>query len=65
MKRCDLTDDLDAFGRFGEPALLILVSLANGPKHGYAMTGALPTSPMSGSPPARCTRPSPASRRGA
>jgi DNA-binding PadR family transcriptional regulator len=26
------------FGRFAEPALLILVSLADGPKHGYAMT---------------------------
>jgi DNA-binding PadR family transcriptional regulator len=24
-------------GRFSEPALLILVSLAGGPKHGYAM----------------------------
>lgn len=24
-------------GRFAEPALLILISLANGPKHGYAM----------------------------
>ena len=30
--------DLDEFGRFGEPALLILISLAEGPKHGYAMT---------------------------
>ena len=30
--------DLDEFGRFGEPALLILISLADGPKHGYAMT---------------------------
>lgn len=30
-------DDLDQFGRFLEPALLILVSLADGPKHGYAM----------------------------
>lgn len=29
--------DLDHFGRFLEPALLILVSLADGPKHGYAM----------------------------
>jgi DNA-binding PadR family transcriptional regulator len=26
-----------AFGRFTEPSLLILVSLADGPKHGYAM----------------------------
>ena len=32
------TDDLDDFGRFSEPALLILISLADGPKHGYAMT---------------------------
>lgn len=30
--------DLDEFGRFGEPALLILISLAAGPKHGYAVT---------------------------
>jgi DNA-binding PadR family transcriptional regulator len=29
---------LEEFGRFGEPALLILVSLAAGPKHGYAIT---------------------------
>lgn len=32
------TDSLDDLGRFSEPALLILVSLADGPKHGYAMT---------------------------
>ena len=25
------------FGRFTEPSLLILVSLSNGPKHGYAI----------------------------
>ena len=25
------------FGRFAEPALLILVSLSEGPKHGYAI----------------------------
>lgn len=31
-------DELDDFGRFSEPALLILISLAEGPKHGYAMT---------------------------
>ena len=31
-------DDLDDFGRFSEPALLILISLAEGPRHGYAMT---------------------------
>src|SRR6187397_1226470 len=31
-------EDLDDFGRFAEPALLILISLADGAKHGYAMT---------------------------
>ena len=31
-------DDLRELGRFSEPALLILISLADGPKHGYAMT---------------------------
>ena len=31
-------DDLDDFGRFAEPALMILISLAEGQKHGYAMT---------------------------
>jgi DNA-binding PadR family transcriptional regulator len=30
--------DLEEFGRFSEPALFILVSLADGPKHGYAIT---------------------------
>ena len=30
--------ELEEFGRFSEPALLILISLADGPKHGYAMT---------------------------
>lgn len=29
--------ELEDFGRFSEPALLILISLAEGPKHGYAM----------------------------
>jgi DNA-binding PadR family transcriptional regulator len=28
---------LPEFGRFAEPALLILVSLSSGPKHGYAI----------------------------
>ena len=28
---------LDEFGRFSDPALLILSSVADGPKHGYAM----------------------------
>jgi DNA-binding PadR family transcriptional regulator len=32
------TTELDDFGRFSEPALLILISLAEGPKHGYSMT---------------------------
>ena len=36
MKRS--LDRLDDLGRFSEPALLILISLADGPKHGYAMT---------------------------
>jgi DNA-binding PadR family transcriptional regulator len=30
--------DLTDFGRFSEPALLILVSLAEEPRHGYSMT---------------------------
>jgi len=29
--------NLTDFGRFSDPALLILASLANGPKHGYSM----------------------------
>jgi DNA-binding PadR family transcriptional regulator len=32
------TSSLDDLGRFSEPALLVLISLAAGPKHGYAMT---------------------------
>lgn len=35
--------DLDDFGRFTEPALLILISLADGPKHGYAITSDIET----------------------
>jgi DNA-binding PadR family transcriptional regulator len=31
------TDELSDLGRFSEPALLILISVADGPKHGYAM----------------------------
>jgi DNA-binding PadR family transcriptional regulator len=38
MKKADIDRELDEFGRFSEPALLILISLAEGPKHGYAMT---------------------------
>ena len=36
MKNRD--DQLADLGRFSEPALYILISLADGPKHGYAMT---------------------------
>ena len=36
MKRKDDTS-LD-LGRFSEPALHVLISLADGPKHGYALT---------------------------
>ena len=28
---------MDGLGRFAEPSVLILASLANGPKHGYAL----------------------------
>ena len=38
MARRDDIADLEEFGRFGEPALLILVSLGDGAKHGYAIT---------------------------
>jgi DNA-binding PadR family transcriptional regulator len=31
-------DTLASLGRFSEPALYILISLAEGPKHGYAIT---------------------------
>ncbi len=32
------TDALGSFGRYAGPATLILASLADGPKHGYALT---------------------------
>lgn len=38
MARRDDIADLEEFGRFAEPALLVLVSLADGAKHGYAIT---------------------------
>ena len=38
MKKVQEDLILDDFGRFSEPALLILVSLAEGEKHGYSMT---------------------------
>ena len=37
MARKSRNPGLSDFGRFSEPALLILISLASGPKHGYAM----------------------------
>jgi len=33
----ELNTSLRQLGRFSEPGLLILISLADGPKHGYAM----------------------------
>ncbi|HVS06154.1 MAG TPA: helix-turn-helix transcriptional regulator [Candidatus Dormibacteraeota bacterium] len=30
---------IGGLGRFAEPAVLIMVSLAQGPRHGYAITG--------------------------
>ena len=39
MNRRDIRHtEIDEFGRFAEPALLILMSLSDGPKHGYAIT---------------------------
>ena len=38
MSRRKPPASLEEFGRFTEPALLILISLADGPKHGYAIT---------------------------
>ena len=37
MKERSDNSNLSDLGRFSEPALLILISLADGPKHGYAM----------------------------
>jgi DNA-binding PadR family transcriptional regulator len=31
-------ENLDQFGRFTEPAVLILISLADRPRHGYSIT---------------------------
>src|SRR5688500_20122770 len=38
MAGSDDIADVEEFGRFAEPALLMLVSLAGGDKHGYAIT---------------------------
>jgi DNA-binding PadR family transcriptional regulator len=32
-----VSDDIADLGRFSDPSLLIMASLAEGPKHGYAM----------------------------
>lgn len=32
-----MSDPMPEFGRFAEPSLMILVSLSDGPKHGYAI----------------------------
>jgi len=32
-----MNQELSGFGRFAEPSLYILVSLSDGPKHGYAI----------------------------
>src|SRR5262245_55170053 len=37
MRPRDQEETATDFGRFSEPALLVLVSLAGEPKHGYAM----------------------------
>ena len=38
MRRKTEDAELADFGRFSEPALLILISLAEEPRHGYSMT---------------------------
>ncbi len=38
MARPGDTVDVGEFGRFSDPSLLILVSLSDGPKHGYGIT---------------------------
>jgi DNA-binding PadR family transcriptional regulator len=38
MRKTAGNTDLAEFGQFSEPALLILVSLADEPRHGYSMT---------------------------
>jgi DNA-binding PadR family transcriptional regulator len=38
MRKNNDDAELDDFGRFSEPALLILISLAEEPRHGYSMT---------------------------
>jgi DNA-binding PadR family transcriptional regulator len=38
-----VSTDLADWGRFSDPSLLILASLAGGPKHGYAITADVET----------------------
>jgi DNA-binding PadR family transcriptional regulator len=38
LRKSENDAELADFGRFSEPALLILVSLAEEPRHGYSMT---------------------------
>jgi len=38
MTKTSHPESLNDLGRFSEPALYVLISLADGPKHGYAMT---------------------------
>src|SRR5580658_4777306 len=38
MRKTEDDAELADFGRFSEPALLILISLAEEPRHGYSMT---------------------------
>jgi len=52
---------LRQLGRFSEPGYLILISLADGPKHGYAMLEDIEAWQLSASAPAHCTAPWPAS----
>jgi hypothetical protein len=52
-----IIDSLDDLGRFSEPALLIMISLADGPKHGYAMTQDIEQVSGQNSARARCTAP--------
>ena len=62
----DIDDSgLSGFGRFSEPALLIMISLAEGPKHGYAMIEDIHGVAGVRMGPGRSTAPSPVSRRAA
>ena len=45
----------DVLRRAGEASALILISLADGPKHGYALIQDIRNSPASSSGPARST----------